>query len=108
MIKFKALIHKETGIVVKYDEWIRLIKSNCTMGFTKKLKISKPLKATSTKTYEPQEMLFSDDFIIVYDSKLRTLELIQLYSNSGELKTKLKKIIDQRHYLEREYNTKLW
>jgi hypothetical protein len=48
-------------------------------------------------------MLFSDEFEIVYEPELTTLELIQLYANSGQLRTKLKKIIDQRHNLKRKY-----
>lgn len=96
MIKFKALIHKETRKVIEYEKWLELLKSNDVIVWKDRIN-------NGAWQYKPRSMLFSDSFEIIYDYEFTTLELIQLYSNSGNLGLKLKKIIDERHNLKREY-----
>lgn len=68
MIKFTALIHKETGTVIKYEDW------------KEKLEKEHPIKCTNKSrrnlwSYLPKEVLFSDDFEIIYESEFTTEEL---------------------------------
>lgn len=91
MIKFNSLIHKETGTVIKYQDWKRdLEKVNLVI-------------INGYDAYEPDEIIFSDDFEIIYDSEFTLDELYRLYGLSGDLAPKIAKIIEQRRNLTKEY-----
>ena len=96
MIKFNVLIHKETGTIIQYADWLRFLKErtiyiwreNCSQGEWR---------------YLPKEMLFSEDFEIVYEQDFTTAELIQLYGLSGELRMRCSDLINERYELQRKY-----
>lgn len=60
MIKFKHLIHKPTGIEIKYDSWLIALNENNNISWR-----TEP--NGKYWSYNPKEMLFSDDFEVVYD-----------------------------------------
>ena len=70
MIKFSALIHKETGTVIKYEDWKESAERDNYI----------PIKGVEVfinpkNIVKAREMLFSDDFEIIYDSEFTTEEL---------------------------------
>lgn len=96
MVKFRCLIHKETGTVIKYEEWKEtLLESVYNSIFIK----------TDSKTFEykTKEILFSDDFEIVYDSEFTLQELYKLYGLSGDLAPKIAKSINEKEALFTRY-----
>jgi len=98
MIKFTALIHKETGIVIKYEVWKERLETDNIIKWKDK-------KMNGTWQYKPKNMLFSDDFEIIYNSELSNLELISLYDGCPTAKTlvNLKYAIEQNHIKKRLY-----
>lgn len=70
MIQFNCIIHKETGTVIKYEGWIERVKSGGKLGFFD--------VKTGEWNFEPKEMLFSDDFEIIYNSEFTVDELFEL------------------------------
>lgn len=97
MVEFEVLIHKETGTVIPYDNWIGFLKERTIYIWREK-------STNGDWRYTPKEMLFSEDFVIVYKQDFTTLELIQLYSGIGNLRPKLKRLIDDRHNIQHDYN----
>lgn len=99
MVKFNCLIHKETETIIEYEDWLESTKM-------KAIEICGTGRKIYWK-YNPKEMLFSDDFIIVYDVEFAKEELIQIYRLGGELNDKISKLIDERQYLKFNYNVDL-
>ena len=67
MIKFNYLIHKETGKIISYDEWLEHYKAEIDIEWMENKKYY--------RYYHPTKMLFSDEFEIIYDSEFTTKEL---------------------------------
>jgi hypothetical protein len=91
MIKFSTLIHKETGTVIKYEDWKKL------SPYDDKTYIDK------NHSYSDIEMLFSDDFEIIYDSDFTLEELRILFRGNQKYNEELmkkicKKISDKEYY----------
>ncbi|WP_315069183.1 hypothetical protein [uncultured Clostridium sp.] len=59
MVKFDKLIHKETGKVIHYSDWLESLTGQ------------KPINFPDTKSgewvYKAELILFGDDFEIVYE-----------------------------------------
>lgn len=88
MIKFKFLIHKPTDNVISYDRWIELLKGDsenltfhkCTpISFDGKIFKSDIEKETFIYK-NAKDVLFSDDFEVVYESDFTNDELEELLS----------------------------
>lgn len=88
MIKFNCLIHKETGTVIKYEDWLDLYSYDNGMFLGK-------------SSYHNEEMIFSDDFEIIYNSEFTTKELTSI--DSKETMNKIGKILNKRYQLEMKY-----
>lgn len=94
MIKFDYLIHKKTRTVIKYEEWYKSTRDYLRIGEMK---------------FNPRDVLFSDDFEIIYNSEFTYKEIESLYlicmRNSGScenltLKDKLLKQLNNKYYLD--------
>lgn len=108
MIKFKFLIHKPTDTTISYDRWIELLKGDSdNLTFHKCTPISnlvfdsKIFKSDIEKErfiyQNAKEILFSDDFEIVYESDFANYELEELLScNTSCLDDRLYKKIEER------------
>lgn len=95
MVKFRYLIHKETGAVIKYEDWKRdLEKVNLVI-------------INGYDAYEPDEIIFSDDFEIIYDSEFTLEELRDIFrgrqKSDNELMEKLCKNINDREFAKSKY-----
>ncbi|OOM17207.1 hypothetical protein CLSAB_19270 [Clostridium saccharobutylicum] len=106
MIKFKALIHKETGTIIKYEDWLKNFKENLQIRFTK-IDLYEEL-ARYSRPYNAIELITSDDFKIIYDSEFTYEEIETMYcmcmNNSDscenlELKDKLLKRLNDNYNL---------
>ena len=107
MVKFTALIDKETGTVIKYEDWKEaaerdnfiIVKGAEVLGLTK---TSAPLTIIKAR-----EMLFSDDFKIIYDSEFTLEELRDIFrgrqKSDNELMEKIAKNINDRGFLKNKY-----
>lgn len=71
MIKFNCLIHKETGTVIKYLDWLEEVKKQ--PGITDQ-PVEKEISQGIILNYRPKQALFSDNFEIIYDSEFTTEE----------------------------------
>jgi len=98
MIKFTALIHKETGTVIKYEDWKERLGSDMPVVFINPLE-EEPFN------YSTKEMIFSDDFEIVYDSEFTTEELIEISEDREglDLEVKISELIGEREYINKKY-----
>jgi hypothetical protein len=67
MIEFKYLIHKNTKEIIKYKDWKEVLKNK------EYLKIDKI-------DWNTKEMLFSDEFEIIYKNDFTTKQLKGLLS----------------------------
>jgi hypothetical protein len=63
MIKFKCAIHKETGIIINYNEWKEKVEDKRTLECI-------VIESTYDKLYKPIDILINDDFEIIYDLNL--------------------------------------
>lgn len=96
MIKFTALIHKETGGVIKYEEWKEGLKLDMWFFFVSKID-------SKQFSYKSKEMLFSDDFEIIYDSDFTSKELgIIFRGNQKSCDELMSKIYENMH--DKEFN----
>jgi hypothetical protein len=101
MIKFTALIHKETGTVIKYEDWKENIKTDTNFRIR--------TNDASCYRYSPFYCLTSDDFEIIYDSEFTVKELNKIYNllmdNSDsceniEIKSKIFKKLNTKEMLK--------
>lgn len=97
MIKFNCLIHKETGTLIKYEDWKEHLKNNTVFHW--KDKVNKG----GIWQYWPKDILFLNDFEIIYNSEFTTDELYSLYGLSGELRGKIEKLILAKKKVAFEY-----
>jgi hypothetical protein len=93
VIEFRALIHKATEKVISYEDWLELLKNN-------NLLVWKDEYNNGTWQYKPQNILFSDDFEIIYNSEI-DLEALKVIHES------LDKLINEYFYEDCDvYNLK--
>jgi len=104
MIKFNFLIHKATGTVIKYEEWLEEVQKQ--PGITNR-PVEKEISKGMIFNYKPKEALFSDGFEIIYDSEFTTEELTKLYDYNDELdielKIKINELIGEREYIKNKH-----
>lgn len=102
MIKFNCLIHKETGTVIKYEDWKEKLKNDNVI-------VWKDEKLNGTWQYKPKNILFSDDFEIIYDSEFTTEELTDIYRgmNNKRLCHKISEMLNDRCQLEMKYGVEV-
>jgi hypothetical protein len=88
MIKFKEIIHKETGLTIKYEDWLNSYEQNGEIAFYgDKFELYPSDEEDEEFKYIPpskfiiqtKDIIFSNEFEIIYDSKLESqTELIKL------------------------------
>jgi len=71
MIKFNCIIHKETGHIIKYDEWLEKVKKYEEIRFF--------IKDDGEYIYDSKTILYEDHFEIIYESNFNTKSLYTLY-----------------------------
>ena len=100
MIKFKYLIHKETGKVIKYEDWKEAAERD-NFIIVKGAEVF----VNPKNIVKAREMLFSDDFEIIYDSEFTYRELSDLYGGKEdkELDDKLSDIMRNKWELKDKY-----
>lgn len=101
MVKFNRLIHKETGTVIKYEDWLKAVWDDLSINVKFDNKLIKP-----NSTVKAKEMLFSDDFEIIYDSEFTGEELWLIHCRCGEdenLQYKVRDILKNRDELRYKY-----
>lgn len=110
MIKFKYAIYKETGDVIKYEDWLSALNSCSTFRFIE----NNPEKPKYIYTNNPLDVLYGDSFEIIYDIGVTVEELedvvdTALYSSYNDDKSleKVQDIIIARKALESKYNIRL-
>ncbi|MEO2600969.1 hypothetical protein [Clostridium butyricum] len=85
MIKFKYAIHKETQVLLTYNDWLKYLKSNYdNIAFNTRVsninwEISFQKEDTKRYAYKVEDVLISDDFEIIYDNEFTEAEYEQLY-----------------------------
>jgi hypothetical protein len=78
------LIHKETEVIITYDEWLEKLEEN-------DLFIIHHENNNGYWSYSAKLILFNNDFDIIYDSELKFNEMLEIYNNSSaDLVTKTK------------------
>ena len=70
MVKFRYIIHKETGTVIKYEDWKEAAERD-NFIIVKGAEVF----VNPKNIVKAREMLFSDDFEIIYDSEFTENEL---------------------------------
>ena len=100
MVKLRYLIHKETGTVIKYEDWKERLETDNIIKW-------KDIKLNGVWQYKPKNMLFSDDFEIIYDSEF-TLEEIEIIFNGNQnsndkLMKKIHKNMYDKEFLKLKY-----
>jgi hypothetical protein len=96
MIKFQCIIHKETGTVIKYEDWKERLERNDYIDWED--------NKTGLWYYRPKDVLFSDDFEIIYNSEFTLQELEWLHQGlSYKIWDKISKIIYDRKEIKEEY-----
>lgn len=78
MIEFRALIHKATDKIISYEDWLELFKND-------NLLVWKDEFNNGTWQYKSQNMLFSDDFEIIYESEIDLEALKVIYESLDKL-----------------------
>ena len=91
MVKFRYLIHKETGTVIKYEDWKEAAERD-NFIIVKGAEVF----VNPKNIVKAREMLFSDDFEIIYDSEFtyRELRNIFLSMNDKEICEKARSIME--------------
>ena len=92
MVKFRCLIHKETGTVIKYDDWKEAAERDNFITINKEKKVF----INPKNIFKAKEILFSDDFEIIYNSEFtyRELRNIFLSMNDKEICNKVRSIME--------------
>lgn len=116
MIKFKLLIHKPSETVVTYEKWLELLeKDESNILFSNKIEVpdSSSPNGVSFKTWrfiyrDAKELLFSDDFEVIYESDFTDGELEELAKiyYGGNLSRDLYEKIANKLFESRYYNEK--
>lgn len=120
MIKFKLLIHKPSETVVTYEKWLELLeKDESNILFNNKIEIPDPSSSNgmSFKTWrfiyrDAKELLFNDDFEIIYESDFtdgELEELAKIYYGGGlsrDLYEKIDNKLLENKYYNGKYNIK--
>lgn len=87
MIEFKALVHKKSGAVISYDEWINIGDNIVEIHFNypvSKIEYGDIKFNTYTFKGTKLDMLVSDDFEIVYNNEFTYSEYCELMNISTE------------------------
>ena len=79
MVKFRYLIHKETGTVIKYEDWKEAAERD-NFIIVKGAEVF----VNPKNIVKAREMLFSDDFEIIYDSEFTYRELRNIYLSMND------------------------
>jgi hypothetical protein len=85
MIQFKALIHKETGTAIKYEDWKEKLEDNEYI-------------VINNYTHGPMEMILNDDFEIIYNSEFILEEIETIFYGKQNSNDKLMKKIHTNMY----------
>ena len=100
MVKFRYLIHKETGTVIKYEDWKEQLEKDYPI-------IWNDDKGEGKWVYNSKNILFNDDFEIIYDSEFTLEELRDIFrgrqKSDNELMEKIAKNINDREFLKNKY-----
>jgi len=116
MIEFAYLIHKSTEMVISYDKWLTFLDKDNVELFVRKPKMTQ--YTTINHEYEEfkykynsRDMIFNDDFKIIYKHDLSFNELREIYNTlmiervyRNLLADKIYKLIDERYKNEIRYN----
>lgn len=105
MLKFNCLIHKKTGTKINYDTWKRSLekKESFVLGYHGTHIMKEGDKYLYN--YRAEEMLFSDDFEIIYNSEFTLKELVHLFENtkSEEISDKILNMLMDKKKLKDKY-----
>ena len=78
MIKFGYLIHKETDRVIKYEDWKEAAREDSYITIIKDSK----LFINPKNIVKAKEMLFNDDFEIIYDPEFTAEDLQKILKDN--------------------------
>jgi len=100
MIKFKALIHKMTGKVITYTEWLEKIKNYEEIKFF--------IEGDGTYMYDSKTILYCDHFEIIYDSDFTKDEIMLVYKLTDDIqrKSQLNRILCEKIETEKDLKYK--
>ena len=100
MVKFRYIIHKETGTVIKYEDWKEQLEKDYPITWNDD-------KGEGKWVYNSKNILFNDDFEIIYDSEFTLEELRDIFrgrqKSDNELMEKIAKNINDREFLKNKY-----
>lgn len=105
MIKFAYIIHKPTKIISTYNEWLEWYRENKNVEFKEVHYI--PTSHTDMYEYNPRDMIFSDDFKIIYESELTQedlREILRCFNIRSDVIYKIKAVYYEREKLIRKYS----
>ena len=102
MVKFRYIIHKETGTVIKYKDWKEAAERD-NFIIVKGAEVF----VNPKNIVKAREVLFSDDFKIIYDSEFTLEELGIIFRGNQrfveKLMEKIAKNINDREFLKNKY-----
>jgi len=123
MIEFKYAIHKETKNILKYEDWLNGFNNNLNFTFWNYLSGVSYKDTynygTDKYDYNAKDIIFSDDFELVYDNKVTKEELQQLifiirkdpFSGYNQRLINIKELAEKelrnRETLEYKYNIRI-
>ncbi|MDK0982972.1 hypothetical protein P5F71_07955 [Clostridium perfringens] len=119
MIKFRYAIHKETGAVLRYEDWLKAYNLKGQNGNTIKFSLNYMIKPKTfndldklplyeTISFTPEEVLFSNNFEIIYENELSLEELNLLFHKSKDyikLNKKILQMIERENKIMCKYDT---
>lgn len=109
MIEFKALIHKPTEQVFKYEDWVNMNNNKIYTFNIAEYKDNKEIDRREW-IYTKLEMLLSDDFEIVYNNEFTKGEYFEILSQAIQvdgnilIKDKTKNKLKYIEELKYKYN----
>ena len=102
MVKLRYLIHKETGTVIKYEDWKEAAERD-NFIIVKGAEVF----VNPKNIVKAREMLFSDDFKIIYDSEFTLEELRDIFrgrqKSDNELMKKICKNVNDKEFIKSKY-----
>ena len=102
MVKFRYIIHKETGTVIKHEDWKEAAERD-NFIIVKGAEVF----VNPKNIVKAREVLFSDDFKIIYDSEFTLEELGIIFRGNQrfveKLMEKIAKNINDREFLKNKY-----
>lgn len=120
MIKFNCAIHKGTGTIITYDEWLKEIQEQDSIVDRP---VEKQMSENEILSYRPKQILFSDNFLIIYNSEFTIEELklakecigMSISENVGDddlnkecdLENKIRHLINEKMILKSNLNVEV-